>query len=568
MPRLRRRTFLVSQQRTFQVLDADDSDEDGVFDIDEEDQSLIHDAAAEADDETTIIIDDATVEEGAEVDTDTETTATFRWKKVCPADMNIPDPVDGLGKVNLKYAELPKPVQVFGDVNDLDSLIEKIVIPQSVLYCRQKGQVFDITKEEFQAFLGINIVMGYHVLPEVRDYWSTSIDLGVPLIANAMSRNRFEEIRRALHFSDNNKAPDKNDPNHDRGWKVRPLIQHFCESFQRAMEPTAQQSVDERIVKFKGQSLMKQYMKDKPIQRGFKHFCRNDSETGYVYKYDLYTGKKAQTEVGLSEHVVLSLVEELEGKNCRVYFDNFYTSPALVKKLKSKGIFSCGTVRSNRKGLPKDLKPNEKMKRGDIERRYCDGISFVKWIDNKAVMMLSSIDSAMATTTCRRRQKGQKEKVAVDCPQMVANYNRGMRGTDIMDQKTGYYAIDRKQPGKYYVRPFWDYLEMGLVNSHIIHEKIRAQEEPTAKKLSLKEFRSSVALSLISGFTSRSRNRPSERQNGVGGQHKIGWAEKHGRCHRCYNSAEKHDRKTYVKCTDCNKYFCCFRQRNCFADHY
>jgi len=47
---------------------------------------------------------------------------------------------------------------------------------------------------------------------------------------------------------------------------------------------------------------MKQYMKQKQIQWGFKHWCRNDSKTGYPYKFDIRVGKKtASPEVGLSE---------------------------------------------------------------------------------------------------------------------------------------------------------------------------------------------------------------------------------------------------------------------------
>ena len=36
--------------------------------------------------------------------------------------------------------------------------------------------------------------MGYHVLPSIRDYWSTEPDLGVLYISNVMSLKRFEEI--------------------------------------------------------------------------------------------------------------------------------------------------------------------------------------------------------------------------------------------------------------------------------------------------------------------------------------------------------------------------------------
>ena len=40
--------------------------------------------------------------------------------------------------------------------------------------------------EEMKCFIGINILMGIHNLPEYRDYWSS--DLNVPYVSNKMSR--------------------------------------------------------------------------------------------------------------------------------------------------------------------------------------------------------------------------------------------------------------------------------------------------------------------------------------------------------------------------------------------
>ena len=38
------------------------------------------------------------------------------------------------------------------------------------------------------------------------------------------------------------------------------------------------------MCKFKGRSNLKQYIKKKPIKRGFKYYYECDSETGYVYQ--------------------------------------------------------------------------------------------------------------------------------------------------------------------------------------------------------------------------------------------------------------------------------------------
>ncbi len=79
----------------------------------------------------------------------------------------------------------------------------------------------------------------------------------VPLTAKAMSRDRFLEVRRALHFTDNSKAPNKADSKHDRAWKLWPIVDHFYAAFQAALSPTAEQSIDERMVKFKGCNSMR-----------------------------------------------------------------------------------------------------------------------------------------------------------------------------------------------------------------------------------------------------------------------------------------------------------------------
>ena len=78
------------------------------------------------------------------------------------------------------------------------------------------------------------------------------------------------------------------------------------------MTPTYPQAIDERMTKFNGHHIMKQFMKDKPIKRGFKHWCRNDAKTGYLFEFDFYVGKKTEaTEVRLSESVVPQLTKSL-----------------------------------------------------------------------------------------------------------------------------------------------------------------------------------------------------------------------------------------------------------------
>ena len=46
----------------------------------------------------------------------------------------------------------------------------------------------------------------------------------------------------------------------------------------------------------------KQYVNGKPIQCGFKMWCRCDSKSRYLFEFDLYTGKKqGGEECGLGQ---------------------------------------------------------------------------------------------------------------------------------------------------------------------------------------------------------------------------------------------------------------------------
>ena len=72
-------------------------------------------------------------------------------------------------------------------------------------------KISTVTKAEIIKFIGIVLYMGIHKLPNRRLYWGNKTQ--VPLIAEAMSRNRFEEILSILHFNDNQLLPtDRNAP--------------------------------------------------------------------------------------------------------------------------------------------------------------------------------------------------------------------------------------------------------------------------------------------------------------------------------------------------------------------
>ena len=127
--------------------------------------------------------------------------------------------------------------------------------------------------------------------------------------------------------------------------------------------------MDEAMIPFKGRSTLKQYMPKKPVRRGIKVWALADSSNGYIANFQVYTGKQGETtEKGLGSKVVKHLTSPYMNSYRHVYFDNLFTGVDLLLDLQRSGLYGCGTVRTNWKGFPSELKPIAKKgmkERGD-----------------------------------------------------------------------------------------------------------------------------------------------------------------------------------------------------------
>lgn len=263
--------------------------------------------------------------------------------------------------------------------------------------------------------------MGINKLPEIRDYWSTDQYLHYAPIADRISRDRFEQITRHLHFVDNSILPARGEPGFSRLQKVQPVLTAIKERLHSVYSPHCQLSVDEAMVPFKGRSSMKQYMPMKPVKRGFKMWVLADALNGYFCDVDPYVGASGDSSsgFGLGERVVLKLVQPVEDKYHQVYCDNFFTSVPLFSTLLDRGTYACGTVRSNRKQFPKEMVEQVKSQpRGEHVFRQCGNLVATAWKDNKPVTMMSTSCQPSETTTTNRRQK-DGSKLVVSCPVCV-----------------------------------------------------------------------------------------------------------------------------------------------------
>ena len=212
------------------------------------------------------------------------------------------------------------PMEVF-DLFFTPDLMEEIV-KQSNEYAKvvmgpdKYDRWTKITVEEFKAFLGFSILMGINHLPSLDDYWSKDPRLRYAPVADRISRDRFREVSRYLHFVDNETLVPRGEEGPDRLGKVRPLIDHLSTKFAGVYQPHRDVAVNEAMIKFQGRPSLKQYMPLKPTKCGIKVWVAADSN-GYFSRFEIYTGKKRNsTEHGLGARVVKTLRSKRQTPSC------------------------------------------------------------------------------------------------------------------------------------------------------------------------------------------------------------------------------------------------------------
>lgn len=217
-----------------------------------------------------------------------------------------------------------------------------ILVEQTNLYVAQKQRktwLCDTNKDEMKAFVGALYFMALHRLPNFDHYFSRDWVFAVPAMQSVFTRNRFWQLWQNFHLADNTRQPAPTDDAYDKLYKLRPMINGMKEKFEHSYNIGQKVCVDEHMVKGKGRNPFKQYLPMKPIKRGTKIWELACSCCGYLYDFQVYTGKSGgNAEKGLAHRVVTDLVAQLQDRGTVLYIDNFFTSIPLLQELSELSI--------------------------------------------------------------------------------------------------------------------------------------------------------------------------------------------------------------------------------------
>lgn len=105
--------------------------------------------------------------------------------------------------------------------------------------------------------------------------------------------------------------------------------------------------------------------------------------------------------------------------------------------MKDKKTDLCGTLRKNKKNLPKDVIA-KKLHRGETIAKQLDAcVTVLKWHDKRDVLMISTCHGDEMTNVSSWRGETSKSHMIID-------YNDAKKGIDVADQLSSYYSPLRK----------------------------------------------------------------------------------------------------------------------------
>jgi len=313
------------------------------------------------------------------------------------------------------------------------------------------------TAQELYAFLGAHLFMGIDRLPQTEMYWSAGYQHST--IASIFSRDRFKQLHRYFRIAPApvDAAPRNPIPH------VRALAEKLNQSFAAHFTPTQHLALDEAMVAYKGRSPIKQYIPSKPHKWGYKIYCLASED--YLLHFETYEGKEDDPSVeGATYDTVIRMIQRYQNQQLVLFTDNWFTSPTLMNALKQRGIRMCGSVRNNRKGMPRIPKNAIKaLAKGECIQRQKDDACLAVWKDQKAVQVLFNHVSPRTTTTLDR-WTDEGEKISIGCPQAIHDYFYHARSVDVVNQLHYSYPMGRKAR-RCWPRLAWWLLDMCIINA-------------------------------------------------------------------------------------------------------
>lgn len=176
-----------------------------------------------------------------------------------------------------------------------------------------------------------------------------------PFYRAVFSVNRFEQFLRFVRFDNLLTRAERQAS--DRLAAFSDIWMMFVAELRKNYVPDSDITVDEQLVGYRGRTPGRTYMPMKPRKYGVKIFWATESTTGFALNAKIYTGRMAsqEPERDLGRKTVMELLRPYYNSGRNVITDNFFTSFSLAVDLIAKDLTILGTIRKNRREIPRCL---------------------------------------------------------------------------------------------------------------------------------------------------------------------------------------------------------------------
>ena len=283
--------------------------------------------------------------------------------------------------------------------------------------------------------------------------------------------------------------------------------------------------VDESMIKYMGKYVtFVQYMPAKPIKHGIKVYALCCAFTGYLYGFEIYTGKDHVAD-GSPKGVISCLLFNagvVKASGRILYTDNFYTSAEVMKYIYVIfGMLLVGTYKLTKKKSRTAVDyPFHKLSNSALRRveRGWKQMAFQKvesagkllyvmqatmWKDKKIVGFLHNhlVDNN-ADEYVERWSPRTKRKKKISSHQITSDYALHMNGVDHKDRDTADWTVSMKS-NRYYLQIFYWLLDSVIhaiyciVKAVVANNKDHCWSKYTSKHNGRYIFQMDLGLELI-----------------------------------------------------------------------
>lgn len=316
---------------------------------------------------------------------------------------------------------------------------------------------------------------------DVRSLWASDFT-GRDIFRGVMGLNRFLFIHFHITFDDFSTREQRKTT--DKLALIREIFDKFIQNCSDNYICSEYLCIDEMLVKFRGRCSFRMFIKSKPGKYGLKIQCMCDAKTHYLYNAFIYTGKPLtprNSSLSVPTQDVLKLTEPLYGSNRNVTADSWFTSVELVDSLLQRGLTFVGTMRKNKREIPREFLPNKSRPAESTLFGFVRDKTLVSHVPkkNKSVVLLSSMHHEVSINE-------QSKK-----PEIIELYNSTKGGVDALDLKCSNYSCSRRTR-RWPNAIFGAIMNISIANGFVIW----VLSNPN-KRMSRRKYIKSIAMSLI-----------------------------------------------------------------------